>query len=166
MGWTRRCRHFFIFLISAQCMIYFYLLNEYSRVGWWPFWSLLSLFFPSALIIFSKIFSKKSRISARKKFFENFCPNFSANWLFLELSADFVSQYKFFLYHFSILFRFLFFFEKLFFELFWDFSTMRQAEWLLILYLLIINYSITYERVGRGRPFSWGPKPTKKAGES
>jgi hypothetical protein len=42
----------------------------------------------------------------------------------------------------------------------------RPLRWLLILYLLIINYSITYERVGRGRLFSWGPKPTKKAGES
>lgn len=53
-------------------MIYFYLLNEYSRVGWWPLWVLLSLFFPSALIIFSKIFSKKVGISARKKILENF----------------------------------------------------------------------------------------------
>ena len=166
MGWTRHCRDFFENLISAQCMIYFYLLNEYSRVGWWPLWVLLSLFFARSLIKFSKIFSKKSKILARKKILENFCPNFLAIRLFLELSTDFVSQYKFFLPLFYLLFSFFVFFEKLFFELFWVFSVGRPLRWLLILCRLIINSDITYERVGRGRPFSWGPPAPKKAGES
>ena len=166
MGWTRQCHDFFDFLISAQCMIYFYLLNEYSRVGWWPLWVLLSLFFARSLIKFSKIFSKKSKILARKKILENFCPNFLAIRLFLELSTDFVSQYKFFLPLFYLLFRFFKFSFFDFFSFFRDFSVGRPLRWLLILCRLIINSDITYERVGRGRLLSWGPKPTKKAGES
>ena len=147
-------------------MIYFYLLNEYSRVGWWPLWSLLSLFFARSLIKFLKIFSKKSKILARKKILENFCPNFLAIRLFLQLSADFVSQYKFFLPLFFVLFPFFEFSFFKFFFFFWDFSVGRPLRWLLILCGLIINSDITYERVGRGRLFSWGPLAPKKAGES
>jgi hypothetical protein len=166
MGQTRHCRDFFIFLISAQCMFYFYLPNDHSHVGWWPFWSLLSLFFARPLINFSKNISEKVAISARKKIFENFCPDFLAIRLFLQLSTDFVSRYKFFLPLFYLLFRFLLFSFFKFFFFFWVFSVGRPLRWLLILCGLIINYSITYERVGRGRLSCWGPKPTKKAGES